>query len=63
MIMSYVIMLIALTAAFNYGLQLVRFGQGKEIDSSTIMFSLIFTTILFIRIFYVELEYVLYWKP
>ena len=61
--MSYVIMLIGLIAALNYGLQLIRFGQGTEIESSTIMFALIFTTILLARIFYVELEYVLYWKP
>lgn len=61
--MSYVVMLIGLIAAFNYGFELIRFGQGKEIDSSTIMFALIFTTILFARIFYIELEYVLYWKP
>jgi len=56
-------MLIALSAAFHYGLQLVKFGQGKEIERSTIMFALIFATILFVRMFYFELEYNLYWKP
>jgi len=63
MIMSYLIITVSFIAALSYLYELTKFGQGKKIDSLTIMFALIFTTMFFARIFIIELDYILYWKP